>query len=271
MTTRATLHGDQLVVTTTGNTGNDFTVTFEPIDDGRNLRVTRNIFDDGLHEGVMVRSFYRRSSDGGQWDLFTRTHRVPASGGPWVGNFLVPGGTRVMVTLDAAVSTESARHGDRLTMTTRNPSRYEGAVIEAFVARVNASKRLSGRADLALVFESIRLRDGRTYQFTGVIENVRTPGGEAIRVDNEGTVEEEHSQTEKTVQRGAIGAAVGAITGAVAGGGQGAAIGAAIGAGGGAGTVIVKGRDQLDLPRGTELTIISSTPRGRAESTGAQR
>jgi hypothetical protein len=272
MNTRATFYGDQLVVTTTtGNTGNDFTVTFEPIDDGRNLRVTRSIFDDGLREPVTVRSFYRRSSDEAQWELYTRTQGVPAHRGQAAGNFLVPGGTRVMVTLDTAVSTESARHGDRLTMTTRNPSRYEGAVIEAFVSSVNQSGRLGGRADLTLAFESIRLRDGRTYQFAGVIENVRTSGGEPIRVDNEGTVEEENSQTQKTVQRGAIGAAVGAIIGAVADGGQGAAIGAVIGAGAGAGTIIVEGRDQLTLPRGTELTIISSTPRGPAESTGAQR
>ncbi|RPH59544.1 MAG: hypothetical protein EHM89_10490 [Acidobacteria bacterium] len=270
MNTRATFHGDQLMVTTTGNAGNDFTVTFEPIDEGRNLRVTRSIYDEGLHQPVTVRSFYRRSSDQAQWDLSARTQGVH-SVGPTTGNFLVPGGTRVMVILDEAVSTESARQGDRLTMTTRNPSRYEGAVIEGFVSSVNASERLSGRAGLALVFESIRLRDGRTYQFAGVIESVRTPDGEAIRVDNEGSVEDENSQTEKTVQRGAIGAAVGAIIGAVAGGGSGAAIGAAIGAGGGAGTVIVEGRDQLDLPRGTELTIISSAPRISSEATGAQR
>lgn len=66
------------------------------------------------------------------------------------------------------------------------------------------------------------------------------------------------SQTEKTIQRSAIGAALGAIIGAISGGGTGAAIGAAIGAGAGAGTFIVQGRDQLDLPRGTELTITSS-------------
>jgi hypothetical protein len=165
-------------------------------------------------------------------------------------NFLVPGGTRVMVTLDTAISTATARHGDRVTMTTRNPSRYQGAVIEAVVSRVNAVGRQSGRADLSLVFENIRLRDGRTYQFSGVIENVRTPGGEAIRVDNEGAVEKENNQT----GRGVEGAVIGAVIGA-----------------GGAGTVILEGRDQLDLPRGTELTIISSTPRGPAEATGAQR
>jgi uncharacterized protein YcfJ len=107
---------------------------------------------------------------------------------------------------------------------------------------------------MALTFESIRLRDGRTYPFAGVIETVRTADGEPFRVDNEGTVEED-SQTENAVQRGAIGAALGAIIGAISGGSTGAAIGAVIGAAGGAGTVIVQGRDQLDLPRGTELTI----------------
>ena len=110
---------------------------------------------------------------------------------------------------------------------------------------------------MTLTFHSIRMRNGGTYPFDGVIENVRTPDGETIRVDNEGKVEDK-DQTEKTVQRGAIGAAIGAVIGAIAGGGKGAAIGAAIGAGGGAGTVIAEGRDQLDLQRGTKLTIISS-------------
>ena len=176
-----------------------------------------------------------------------------------------------MATLDNALSTRNAHAEDRFTITTLSPSQYEGAVIEGTVSSVNPSGRLSGRADMALNFESIRMRNGRTYQFAGVIENVRTANGETITVDNDGTVEE-NSQTEKTVQRGAIGAAVGAIIGAITGGGKGAAIGAAIGAGGGAGTVIVQGRDQLDLPRGTELTITSDLPRSqRTSSTSSQR
>jgi hypothetical protein len=109
---------------------------------------------------------------------------------------------------------------------------------------------------MALNFERVRMRNGRADPFAGVIESVRTADGDTIRVDTEGTVEDT-SQTRKTVQRSAIGAALGAIIGAIAGGGKGAAIGGAIGAGGGAGTVIVQGRDQLDLPRGTELTITS--------------
>jgi hypothetical protein len=50
------------------------------------------------------------------------------------------------------------------------------------------------------------------------------------------------------------------LIGAIAGGGKGAAIGAAVGAGAGAGSVYVQGRDDLELARGTELTIVASAP-----------
>ena len=258
------------MVTTTGHGGNDFAVTFEPIDNGRNLRVTRRISDDNLRQPVTVRSFYRKSSDEAQWDVYSTTQGVPSPTDWAAGDFGVPDGTRLVATLDNALSTRNAHAEDRFTITTLSPSQYEGAVIEGTVSSVNPSGRLSGRADMALNFDSIRMRNGTTYQFAGVIENVRTANGETISVDNEGTVEE-NSQAEKTVQRGAIGAAVGAIIGAITGGGKGAAIGAAIGAGGGAGTVIVEGRDQLDLPRGTELTITSDLPRSQRASTSGQR
>jgi YMGG-like Gly-zipper len=268
--TRATLYGDQLVMTTTGNRGHDFAVTFEPIDDGRNLRVTRRIHDDNLRQPVTVRSFYRKSSDEAHWDIYSTNQETSSRPDAAAGDFGMPDGTRLVATLDKALSTRNAHAEDRFTITTRSPSQYEGAVIEGTISSVNASGRVSGRADMALNFESIRMRNGRTYPFAGVIENVRTTNGATISVDNEGTVEDK-SQTEKTVQRSAIGAALGAIIGAISGGGSGAAIGAAIGAGGGAGTVIVQGRDQLDLPRGTELTITSSLSRGQRTSTSRQR
>jgi hypothetical protein len=268
--TRATLYRDQLVVTTTGNRGGDFAVTFEPIDDGRNLRVTRRIHDDSLHQPVTVQSFYRKSSDEAHWDIYSTNQGTPSLPDAAAGDFGVPRGTRLVATLDTALTTRNAQAEDRFSLTTRSPSQYDGAVIHGSVSSVNASGRVSGRADMALNFESIRMRDGRTYPFAGVIEHVRTANGETISVDTGGTLEEE-SRTEETIQRGAIGAAIGAIIGAITGGGRGAAIGAVIGAGGGAGSVIVQGRDQLDLPHGTELTITSSLPRGQRASTSRQR
>ncbi|MBA2606269.1 MAG: hypothetical protein H0U96_05310, partial [Acidobacteria bacterium] len=47
---------------------------------------------------------------------------------------------------------------------------------------------------------------------------------------------------------------------AIAGGGQGAAIGAVVGAGAGAGTVILQGRDDVELTQGTEFMITASAP-----------
>jgi hypothetical protein len=281
LSTRATLFGDQLSVTTTGSRGNDFAVTFEPIDEGRNLRVTRRLYDASLRQPVTVQSFYRKSSDEAQWDIYSTrqgersqngsTGRSPRSQNDSAAVDLgVPDGTRFVATLDNAISTRTAKAEDRFALTARSPSPYEGAVIEGTISNVNASGRVSGRADLALNFETIRMRNGTTHQFAGIIEGVRTASGETISVDKEGTLED-NSQTEKTVQRGAIGAALGAIIGAISGGGKGAAIGAAVGAGGGAGTVVAQGRDQLDLARGTEVTIMSVPPGSRGSSSSGPR
>ena len=256
--TRAVLTGDQLAVTTTGNRGSDFSVTLEPTDDGRSLRVTRRIQDETLRQPVTVVSYYRKTSDEANWDIDgVRPRRSSGRNSP-ADDLGVPDGTRLVGTLDNPLTTRSSNAEDRFSITTRSPSQFEGAVIEGTISSVNASGRVNGRAEMALNFERIRLRGGRTHDFAGVIETVRTVDGDTIGVNREGTVED-GSQAQKTVHRGAIGAALGAIIGAIGGGGQGAAIGAAIGAGGGAGTVMAQGRDQLELARDTEFTIISGT------------
>jgi len=272
MSTRATLEGERLVVVTTGHRGSDFTATFDPMENGRGLQMTRTIDDEGLRQPVTVRSVYRRLSDEARWDMGASSGRDPYdnTGSP-AGGFGVPDGTRFVAVLDNALSTADARDGDLFTMTARSPSRYEGAVIQGFVSTVDESWGRTGRAGLTLNLRSIRLRNGSAYQFAGVIEDIRTPDGEAVRVDREGTVDSQDNRTQKAVERGAIGAALGAVIGAVVGGGKGAAIGAVIGAGGGASTVLIEGRNRLDLPRGTELTITSGDPGSQRRIPGVQR
>jgi hypothetical protein len=148
-------------------------------------------------------------------------------------------------------------------MTVRSPGQYDGATIEGYVTNVNRGGRITGRSELTLDFDTIRLRDGRSYRFAGILESVRTPEGEVVRVDNEGAVRDSN-QTNKTVTRTAIGTGVGAIIGAIAGGGKGAAIGAVIGAGAGAGSVYVQGRNDLELDTGTEVTVRSTGPSPRS-------
>lgn len=259
---RATLTGDQLVVSSTGDRGNDFSVTFDPIDNGQRLSVTRRVYAEGLSQPVVVQSTYDRTSDVAQFNVYTGPGNYP---GPVTtsGDFVVANGELVVGTLNDSLSTGTSRVGDRFTMTVRQPTQFEGATIDGHVSHIERSGRLTGRSVMTLDFDNIHLRDGRTYRFAGIVESARTYDGNTVRVDNEGTVRDE-SQTNKTGQRAAIGTAVGAIIGAIAGGGKGAAIGAIIGAGGGAGSVYVQGRNDLELSRGSEITVRATGPSGSA-------
>jgi hypothetical protein len=264
--TVTTLVGDRLDVTTTGDRAVDYQVSFEPINGGRALRVTRRISDDGLRQTVVARSVYDRMSADPRLDMYSGYRdRAPRGGGnrndrPYAstsgnrGDVGVPDGTVVIATLDGNIDTERARAEDPFTLTVRSPAQFEGARIDGRIANVDRAGKVTGRADMAFEFERISPRNGRATDFGGVLESVRTTKGETLRVEN-GSVQDESSQTARTATRTGIGAGIGALIGAITGGGQGAAIGAAVGGGAGAGTAIVQGRNDLELLSGSEFTI----------------
>lgn len=256
----ASLNGDQLTVNTTGNRDTDFNVTFDPIEGGRRLRVTRRLSSERLNTTVEVQSVYDRTSDSAQWSVYNGSTTYPTTGGTTTGDFVIPNNTELRGILNTNLSTRDSRDGDRFTITVREPRQYDGAIIEGYVSNVDRGGRVRGRSEMALNFDRIRLRDGRTYSFAGLVQSVRTPNGEVVNVNNEGSVREDN-RTNTTVARTAIGTALGALIGAVAGGGKGAAIGAAVGAGAGAGSVYVQGRDDLFLTTGSEVSILATGPR----------
>ena len=253
---RATFNGDRLTVVSNGDRANDFTATFAPTNGGRRLLVTRQVYAERLSRPVLVQSYYERTSEVAQWNLYNPSYPTT---GTVRGNFLIPNGTQVVAVLNENLSTNNTRVNDRFTMTIREPYQYRNAVIEGYVTNVDRGGRITGRSELTLNFDRIRLPNGSTYNFAGIVQSVRTTNNEDVRVDNEGAVQEEN-RTSTTVQRTAIGTAVGALIGAIAGGGKGAAIGAAVGAGAGAGSVYVQGRDDVNLMSGAELTIRASAP-----------
>ncbi len=265
--TTATLTGNSLTINSTGDRGNDFNVTFEPLNGGRQLRVTKSIFSERIPQGIEVRSIYNRTSDVAQLNIYDGARPGFGNSRPGrdtygrpTGSFFIPNGTVLVARLNEDLTTRGTREGERFTLTVQSPGQYRNAVIEGVVVKSDRSGRVTGRSELTLDFQRVRL-NGRDYDFAGIIEGVRTSNGEDIKINNEGVVKEDDSQTERTVVRSGIGAALGAIIGGIAGGGSGAAIGAAVGAGAGAGTVLVQGRDDLDLARGSEFTIRSSAPR----------
>ncbi len=256
---RATVTGDQLIVSSTGDRATEFNVTFNPIDNGRRLSVTRRVYVQGLTTPVVMQSTYEKTSDVASFDINNGPQTYPDNN-PSNTDFILANGESVVAVLDNGISTLNAREGDHFTAIVRQPSQYEGATIEGHVSSVQRSGRITGRSQMTLNFDTIRLRDGRSYRFAGILESVRNAQGDTVRIDNEGMVRDDN-QTTKTAERAAIGTAVGAIIGAIAGGGKGAAIGAIVGAGGGAGSVYVQGRDDLQLDRGTELVIRATGPR----------
>jgi hypothetical protein len=258
---RATVYGDRLEVSSTGDRSTDYNVTFESLANGQGLNVTRRIYSDQLDQPIVVKSFYDKTSNIAQWDIYrgqqgysgeTRTETATNA-------FLIPDGTRLVAVLNKDLSTKQSRDHDPFTLTVREPSQYSGATIDGYVSGITQSGKLTGRSQMTLNFEHIRLANGRTYRFAGIVDSVRASGGESIRVDNEGSVQSS-SRTTKTETRGAIGVGVGAIIGAIVGGGKGAAIGAILGGGAGAGSVYIQGQENLELRNGTELTLHSSAP-----------
>jgi hypothetical protein len=259
---RATLNGEQLTVSSTGDRASEFNVTFNPIDNGRRLSVIRRVYLEGLSRPVVVQSTYDKTADVARFDINSGPQTYPSDNNyPTTdAEFIVPSGETLVAVLDNGISTTNAKVGDRFTATVRQPSQYQGASIEGHISTVERSGRITGRSQMTINFDNIRLRNGRTYRFAGIMESVKNSQGDTVNIDNEGAVRDDN-QTTKTVQRTAIGTAVGAIIGAIAGGGKGAAIGAIVGAGGGAGSVYVQGRDDLELERGSELVIRSTGPR----------
>ncbi|HKP12656.1 MAG TPA: YMGG-like glycine zipper-containing protein, partial [Blastocatellia bacterium] len=217
-------------------------------------------------------STYDQVSTTARWDVYTGApangdNRYPNDrGGNYdsSSDFLVTDGALIVGRLNDNLDTTRTRAGDRFSLTVVSPPEYRDATIEGHIIDTNRSGRVTGRAELAMAFDSIRMRDGRTARFDGTLDSVRTANGDTLRVDTEGAVKDDSSQTNRTVKRAAIGTAIGAVIGAIAGGGKGAAVGAVVGGGAGAGSVFVQGRNDLQLTTGTEITIRASAPNRRA-------
>lgn len=274
---RSTLRGQELTVSSLGGE-TDYTVVFTPIDNGKALRVTRRITTDYLRETVFAESVYTKTDgaakfdnspnydDGGNYSSNDQNdHRTnspnnyPTVKNGRTGEFIVSNGTIVTGILEKGIDTKVSQNKDRFEMTVQSPNEYRGATVEGYLSGINRSGKISGRSQITFNFERIRLSNGRVYDFNGFLQSVADESGKTVKVDTEGTAQGDN-QTTETVKRGGIGAGLGAIIGAIAGGGKGAAIGAIIGGSAGAGSVIVQGKDDLQLKAGSTITVQASSP-----------
>lgn len=276
---RATLRGEELSVSSLGGE-TDYTITFVTADNGKTLKVTRRITTDYLSETIFAESVYSKtdavaqlgiendpnanSSDGtfssnDPNDANSTYGNSPSVISPRIGEFIVPNGIVMSGVLENAIDTKVSQNNDRFRLTVQTPDEFRGAIIEGYISGVGRSGQVSGRSNVTFNFQRITLRDGKAYDFAGSLQGIKDTFGKDVKVDAEGTAKGD-SQTKETAKRGGVGAGIGALIGAIAGGGKGAAIGAIIGGGAGAGSVAIQGRGDVQLQKGSVVTVTSSSP-----------
>ena len=276
---RATITNQVLTVRSLGP-DTDYTIIFSSMDSGRTLKVSRRVTTDYLRQTVISESYYNKTDqiarlgiDGNQnpadngtyssndpTDVNNPNTNYPTANSGRRGEYIVQNGTIITGVLENDISTKVSQNNDRFRLTVQSPDEYRGAVVEGYISGVGRSGKVTGSSNVTFNFERITLRSGQTYDFAGFLQSVKDQNGKEVRVDTEGTAKGK-SQTKETTKRGGIGAGIGAVIGAIAGGVKGAAIGAIIGGGAGAGSVALENKGDLQLGKGSLITIQASSPK----------
>lgn len=245
-----------------------YVVTFSSIDNGQTLRVIRRLTDDEINQTFIITSYYEKTSEVANLDIFDAPNSFPTNRNPRNppvnskgrrGDYAVSDGAILTGILQDNVSTKVSQNGDRFRIKIESPGDYRGAIVEGSISGINRSGRISGNSKLTFNFEKILLTNGETFDFAGFLQSITDSNGKTVKIDEEGTIKGK-SQTKESIKRGGIGAGAGAIIGAIFGGAKGAIIGATIGGGAGAGSVIVTGKEDVDLTEGSSITIQASSP-----------
>jgi hypothetical protein len=159
--------------------------------------------------------------------------------------FTLPAGTNLVIRMIEGVDSEQARVGqtfaaslDQPVMLNGETAVPRGADVTVKLVDAKDSGKLTGRAELALSLQSIRVN------------------GQMVDINTQSVTQESSSRGERTAKVAGGTAAVGAIIGAIAGGGKGAAIGAGAGAAAGAGSQVIMSGQRVRIPSETRLTFV---------------
>ncbi|MGA2388094.1 MAG: hypothetical protein ABSF97_03990 [Candidatus Sulfotelmatobacter sp.] len=184
--------------------------------------------------------------------------------------FTIPAGTRIPLSLKQAISTKNAREGDAVYAETAFPYVVDnrvivpaGSYIQGTILHVERAKRLKGRAEILMRFNSMIYPNGYTVMLPGSVEN--TPGADNKSVkDSEGTIQQDSDagkRVEDAAKGGAVGTVAGATAGGVAAGGlNGARVGAGAGAAAGVAWALLKHGSELRLEVGTSIEMEIQRP-----------
>lgn len=194
-----------------------------------------------------------------------------ASPAPAGRTYLVPAGTKVLLQLQSAVNTKSAKPGDGVYLTSIFPvtvgSRVMipvGVYVQGVVDHVTHPDRGSRKAQLDMHFTSMIFPNGTVVEIPGVVDEL--PGAKKQTVKNgEGTIQQEGDKGRNAAETAKVALPTGGGIGTIGGAPSGHPImGGLAGLGAGAAAVALvslftKNAD-LDIPTGTQVEMELQRP-----------
>jgi len=206
---------------------------------------------------------FAQAPDGPQNDAPAPVTRpAPAPSARAVGNgqtITVPSGTRLGVTLENGISTNSAKPGDSVYFRTSFPVTMNNKVVipvgSYLRGEVTDSKRpgrVKGKGELRIRLNTLILPNGYTVDLNAEPHSTDAGG---TKTDSEGKITGPGGKG-KDAETIATTTVAGAGIGAIAGGGKGAGIGAGIGGVAGLAAVLLSRGPDAQLPRGSSMDLV---------------
>jgi hypothetical protein len=208
-------------------------------------------------------SAFAQAPDGPQSDApapVTRPAPAPAPRAAGNGQTItVPAGTRLGVTMENGISTNSAKPGDSVYFRTSFPVTMNnkvvipvGSYLRGEVTESKRPGRVKGKGELRIRLNTLILPNGYTVDLNA--EPHSTDAGGA-KTDSEGKITGPGGKG-KDAETIATTTVAGAGIGAIAGGGKGAGIGAGIGGLAGLAAVLLTRGPDAQLPRGSSMDLV---------------
>ncbi len=179
------------------------------------------------------------------------------------GDLIVPEGTKIALQLNNRLSTKSNKEGDFFTAVVVEPVNQgeriaipKGSTVSGSISRITRPGPMKGKAVMNLLFQSISIPGRGEHPIDAMLDKVNS---EEHGSHPEGTVKGNGS-IKKDFGRVLMPSLIGAGIGGVSGGGRAAAIGGGIGAVIGIGAVLLTPGEDLDLSRGSPLSISLEKP-----------
>ena len=263
---------------------------FASVENGKSLKVTRRITTGYLSQTVFAESFYNKTDSVAQLGIDTNNNssstsnntsdnnsdvysssdsndnsnsnypnNYPTTTTPRTGNFIVPNGTILTGTFCKMKSRRKCRRITTVSGDRDAPNEYRGAVIEGYISGLIVRVKFPDARKSRLISSGFVCRTVRLTSLPDFCRALPTPTEKPLKSAPKAK-QKATARRKKPSNAAASAPASAHIIGAIAGGAKGAAIGAIIGGGAGAGSVILTGKEELELKQGSSITVQASSP-----------